>query len=61
MTFRGTWVYRRSAPQAYERVRVEVSHLVDGLAVVRRGVRAGDEVVVAGAAELFGTEFGVGK
>jgi RND family efflux transporter MFP subunit len=57
----GTWVYRRSAPQAYERVRVEVSHIVGGLAVVRRGVRAGDEVVVAGAAELFGTEFGVGK
>jgi RND family efflux transporter MFP subunit len=57
----GTWVYRRSAPQSYERVRVEVSHIVNGLAVVRRGVRAGDEVVVAGAAELFGTEFGVGK
>jgi hypothetical protein len=57
----GTWVYRRSAPQSYERVRVEVSHIVGDLAVVRRGVRAGDEVVVAGAAELFCTEFGVGK
>jgi RND family efflux transporter MFP subunit len=57
----GTWVYRRSSPQVYERLRVEVSHVVGGLAVVRRGVQAGDEVVVAGAAELFGTEFGVGK
>lgn len=57
----GTWVYRRSAPQTYERLRVEISHVVGDLAVVRRGVKGGDEVVVAGAAELFGTEFGVGK
>jgi RND family efflux transporter MFP subunit len=57
----GTWVYRRSSPQTYERVRVEISHIVGRLAVVRRGVREGDEVVIDGAAELFGTEFGVGK
>ena len=56
----GTWVYRRSSPQTYERLRVEISRVVGDLAVVRRGVKAGDEVVVAGAAELFGTEFGVG-
>lgn len=57
----GTWVYRRSSPQTYERLRVEMSHVVDNMAVVRRGVKAGDDVVTAGAAELFGTEFGVGK
>ncbi len=57
----GTWVYRRTAPRTYERVRVEISHVVGDLAVVRRGVREGEEVAVDGAAELFGTEFGVGK
>lgn len=57
----GTWVYRRTAPLTYERVRVEISHVVGDLAVLRRGVREGDEVAVDGAAELFGTEFGVGK
>ncbi len=57
----GNWVYMKSAPYVYSRRRVEVSHFVGDLAVLTRGLNAGDEVVVAGAAEIFGTEFGVGK
>lgn len=57
----GTWVYARIAPHVYSRRRVEVSHIVDEFAVLTQGLAAGDEVVVAGAAEIFGTEFGVGK
>ncbi len=57
----GTWVYVRSAPQVYIRTRVDLDHVSDGLAVIIRGLSPGDEVVYAGAAELFGTEFGVGK
>ena len=57
----GIWVYVKVSPQVYSRRRVEVSHLVDNLAVLTRGVNKGDEVVTAGAVEIFGTEFGVGK
>jgi len=57
----GSWVYVKVSSLAYSRRRVEVSHIVDDLAVLTRGVDAGDEVVTAGAVELFGTEFGVGK
>ena len=57
----GTWVYSKTAPHVYTRIRVEVSHFVDERAVITRGVKAGDEVVTDGAAEIFGTEFGVGK
>ena len=57
----GTWVYVRTAPTVFVRVRVEVRDIVHGFAVLGRGLRAGAEVVTAGAAELFGTEFGAGK
>jgi RND family efflux transporter MFP subunit len=57
----GTWLYVRSGTNAYTRRRVEVHHVVGNIAVITRGLTAGEEVVVAGAAELFGTEFGVGK
>ena len=57
----GSWVYARIAPHVYSRRRVEVSHIVDEFAVLTRGLEVGDEVVMAGAAEIFGTEFGVGK
>jgi len=57
----GNWVYTRTAPHVYTRRRVEVSHFLDNLAVLTRGLKAGEDVVAAGAVELFGTEFGVGK
>jgi len=57
----GTWVYNRTAPQTYARLRVEVSHMVGEYAVLVRGLAEGDEVVSAAVAEIYGTEFGVGK
>ena len=38
-----------------------LADLVNGVAVLDQGPPAGTRVVTAGAAELFGTEFGVGK
>lgn len=57
----GNWVYTKISPHVYSRRRVEVSHIIDEMAVLTRGLKEGDEVVAAGAAEIFGTEFGVGK
>lgn len=57
----GTWVYVRDAPSVFIRTRVDVRYFAGGLAVLGRGLAAGVEVVTAGAAELFGTEFGAGK
>ena len=57
----GTWVYENIAPQVYTRRRVEVTSLIKSLAVLSRGPAIGAKIVAAGAAELFGTEFGAGK
>lgn len=54
----GEWVYVRVAPHAYQRQRIEIEGLSAGQALVTRGLEPGSEVVTAGAAELFGTEFG---
>ncbi len=57
----GAWVYEATGPQTFVRRRVEVRSVVGDSAVLSRGISAGVKVVTAGAAELFGTEFGVGK
>jgi RND family efflux transporter MFP subunit len=57
----GAWVYENTAPQHYVRRRVEVRRVVNSLAVLARGPAVGAKVVTAGAAEIFGTEFGTGK
>lgn len=57
----GCWVYIKIAPRVYRRTRVEISHFMENRAVIRRGVEAGEQVVVTAAAELYGTEFGGGK
>lgn len=57
----GTWVYESVGPQTYTRRRVEVRDVVGDSAALARGLGPGAKVVTAGAAELFGTEFGVGK
>jgi hypothetical protein len=54
----GEWVYVRVKTHVYERRRVELAAQSGGQAQVLRGLAAGTEVVTAGAAELFGTEFG---
>ncbi|MEP7274436.1 MAG: efflux RND transporter periplasmic adaptor subunit [Acidobacteriota bacterium] len=57
----GTWVYENTAPQQYVRRRVEVVRVADGRAILARGPAIGAKIVTAGAAEIFGTEFGTGK
>jgi len=55
------WVYVNSAEHTFERHRVEVHFTTKELSILSRGPAAGTLVVVDGAAELFGTEFGAGK
>jgi multidrug efflux pump subunit AcrA (membrane-fusion protein) len=57
----GAWVYQNAGPHVYMRQRVELHHVLGDLAVLSRGPAVGAKVVSAGTAELFGTEFGVGK
>ncbi len=45
---------------AFARRRIEIARHAGRRAVVRRGLAEGVKVVTAGAAELFGTEFGAG-
>ena len=56
----GTWVYVNERPHVYRRQRVELVETQAGSAFLSRGLQKGDKVVTAGAAELFGTEFGAG-
>ena len=55
-----TWVYEDLGGNAYARRRIEVARHAGDRAVVSRGIAEGAKVVTAGAAELFGTEFGAG-
>ena len=57
----GMWVYEQLAPQNYVRRRVEVAFVQDGNAALTRGPKPGTKIVTAGAIELFGAEFGIGK
>lgn len=57
----GTWVYERTAAHSYARRRVQVRYVVGDVAILAAGPAAGARVVTAGAAEVFGAEFGYGK
>jgi hypothetical protein len=57
----GSWVYEARDARVFVRRRVSVVDLVDDVAVLDEGPPPGTRVVTAGAAELFGTEFGAGK
>lgn len=59
--FGGTWVYEAKKGGVFERQRVALVDLAGGFAVLSQGPPLGTRVVTSGAAELFGTEFGVGK
>jgi multidrug efflux pump subunit AcrA (membrane-fusion protein) len=52
----GTWTYRQSGDQTFERVEVPLEHpLADGW-FVSEGFKAGDKLVVVGAQELLSEE-----
>ncbi len=57
----GQWVYEQTDERKFVRRRVDVAWVEGDLAAIRRGIAAGTKVVVAGAAELAGTEFGFAK
>lgn len=56
----GTWVYEDRGGGTYARRRIEIATHSGSLVVIARGIEPGTRVVTAGAAELFGTEFGAG-
>ena len=55
------WVYVKSGENEFRRERIAVTFTTEQLAVLSLGPKVGAAVVVDGAAELFGTEFGAGK
>lgn len=57
----GAWVYQKTGEHVFARRRVQVERVQDGLAILASGPELGALVVIEGAAELFGTEFGVPK
>jgi RND family efflux transporter MFP subunit len=57
----GSWVYERTDSLTFVRRRVEVVRVSGARAVISAGLKPGTQVVTAGAAELFGVEFGAGK
>ena len=57
----GAWVYEEIAPLTYVRRRVQVEYTDGENAVLAAGPEPKARIVTDGAAELFGTEFGVGK
>lgn len=56
-----TWVYENTGAQAFMRRRVELLRIVGADAILGRGPKTGAKIVITGAMELFGTEFGAGK
>ena len=57
----GNWVYEQAANRRYVRRRIFVDHSEGGRAYLTSGPAVGTPVVIAGAAELWGVEFGAGK
>lgn len=57
----GAWLYEVTGATTFVRRRIEIRSQRGGKTLVTRGIDAGKKVVTAGAAELFGTEFGAGK
>ena len=57
----GAWVYEAVDLTKFVRRRIEIRSQAGTRTLVSRGIDAGKNVVTAGAAELFGTEFGAGK
>ena len=56
----GAWVYQQVDKHVFARQRVAVEYVDGDNAVLTSGPEPGSKVVTDGAAELFGTEFGVG-
>jgi hypothetical protein len=55
-----TWVYVSPAPNTYVREPIVVQAIRNEQALLTAGPATGTNVVTVGAAELYGTETGVG-
>jgi hypothetical protein len=55
-----TYIYTSPNPRTFVRHEVDIDYIKGGVAVLKKGPPPGTHVVTIGAAELFGTEFGVG-
>ena len=56
-----TWTYTNPEPFRYVREAVEIDYIEAGSLYLLEGPKVGTQVVIAGAAELYGIEFGLGK
>jgi hypothetical protein len=56
-----TWVYTNPEPLVFVRQPIQIETIVGDEVLLIDGPPAGTAVVTVGGAELFGTEFGVGK
>jgi hypothetical protein len=56
-----TWVYTNPDPLTFVRASISVDSIDGDLAVLSEGPPSGTQVVIVGAPELYGTEFGVGQ
>ena len=56
-----TWVYTNPDPLTFVRASISVDSIVSDVAVLSEGPPSGTKVVIVGATELYGTEFGVGQ
>lgn len=56
----GTWVYTNPEPLVFVRHRIVVDYIEGPNAILIDGPAVGTEVVIVGAAELFGAEFEIG-
>jgi hypothetical protein len=57
----GTWTFTSPQPLTYVRQPIAVDFIEGDLAALSKGPAVGTTVVTTGAAELLGTELGVGK
>lgn len=55
-----TWVYTNPEPLTFVREQVTVDYIDGDNAVLAKSLASGTRIVSVGAAELYGTEFGVG-
>ncbi len=55
------WVYIQIEANVFERRRVDVQTVIDDRVILARAPPKGSKVVIIGAMELYGTEFGIGK
>ena len=56
-----SWVYTNPEPLVFIRQPIQIDTIVGDEAILADGPPVGTAVVTVGGAELFGTEFGVGK